>query len=737
MTSQTRQGSGHDWDDARKAALFADIVSLKLSIDEAAALHGLRVDVIQEWLRLFRRSALVAFDERLKKTLIDQGANADALTAAEFTGHVEDVSIADLVQTIEIAGKDAVITVTHEGTDSRMWCSAGAIIDAESGRLSGEAAVYRILSFERGRMVADLRPEQRARTIYAATHRLLIEAIRRKDESAQLERKLGNVNRLYRLGERSTSSRVRVSTDELSILRLFDGPRRLREVLAQSHIGDLETLTALMRLVEDGYLVENDAAPQPPRLASDVRTQRGAAPVMLQTERLEPSRRREMMADSERKESARRSEAPTRPDASLRPEATARTVTARPLEGALAHGEVAVRKEAPSRAPPRPARRSQAPAQATSPGREAIPGHEHPTPARGEASVRDEASVRGEASLRGEAPVGGEAPVDGDAPARGEATARSEASTLPPLSKRVPVAAVGEAPKAAEPASEDARRSEPIEGADAAPSFVPLTLSERPRRLASRWLLVGLAAALLTPAAFWVGETLSNLRAGRRPHAAADGVESRTAALDVAPTFSLSTRVEPATAEMWLDRHPVATGELAIVLPKDGSTHELRVAAPGHIPVTLLFADVPPPKLIRLEALPGAGAPSEGSGALSAAEPARAARAVGAASSAAPAIDAAPSNGARRDADGLGEGGADEATPREAGAAPAPAKVPTRATRAATRVSAAARKRRASAASLGADTTPSAAARVIAPAPPPSPHVQIIDESAPKVRVIE
>jgi len=55
VTQQTRQGSGCDWDDARKAALFADIVSLKLSIDEAAALHGLRVDVIQEWLRQFRR----------------------------------------------------------------------------------------------------------------------------------------------------------------------------------------------------------------------------------------------------------------------------------------------------------------------------------------------------------------------------------------------------------------------------------------------------------------------------------------------------------------------------------------------------------------------------------------------------------------------------------------------------------------------------------------------------------
>ena len=61
MTAHTR-GSGHDWDDARKAALFARIVGLELSIEEAAKLHGLRVDVIQEWLRMFRRSALLAFD---------------------------------------------------------------------------------------------------------------------------------------------------------------------------------------------------------------------------------------------------------------------------------------------------------------------------------------------------------------------------------------------------------------------------------------------------------------------------------------------------------------------------------------------------------------------------------------------------------------------------------------------------------------------------------------------------
>jgi hypothetical protein len=68
--------------------------------------------------------------------------------------------------------------------------------------------------------------------------------------------------------------------------------------------------------------------------------------------------------------------------------------------------------------------------------------------------------------------------------------------------------------------------------------------------------------------------------------------------------FSVSTAVTPAHASIWLDRHPVAEGRLEILLPRDGTTHELRVAAEGFIPITLLFADVPPPRLIQLEPLP-------------------------------------------------------------------------------------------------------------------------------------
>ncbi len=249
-------GARQDWDDGRKAALVAQIVNAQLSIRDACERHGLSSEQVQEWLRLFRRSALLAFDERLTQTLVNQGANADDFSAAHFSGTLDDISIADLIQTIQMAGKDAVITVSNEEGDSRIWCSEGAITDAESGRLTAASAVYRILNFERGQVIADLRSAPRVRAVQASTHGLLLEAARRKDESVALRASLGNQQRIFRLAERATTTRTRVSPPQLALLRLFDGQRSLREILAESDLGDLETLTTLLQLVEGGYLVD-------------------------------------------------------------------------------------------------------------------------------------------------------------------------------------------------------------------------------------------------------------------------------------------------------------------------------------------------------------------------------------------------------------------------------------------------------------------------------------------------
>jgi transposase-like protein len=192
MMSQELPRPGDGWDEARRSAIVSEIAAGQLSVEGACRRYGLGADEIQEWLREFRRSALLAFDQRLQQTLLRQGADPVALAPAEFTGTLQDLSVADLVQSLQISGKSGVIVVIHEGQESRIWCSQGTLVDADSGRLGGEAALYRILSLEQGRVRAELRAVARQRTIHASTPSLLLEAAYRKDKSARLWRKLGD-----------------------------------------------------------------------------------------------------------------------------------------------------------------------------------------------------------------------------------------------------------------------------------------------------------------------------------------------------------------------------------------------------------------------------------------------------------------------------------------------------------------------------------------------------------------
>jgi len=261
------------WGDARAWELLAQVVDGKLSVQAACERHRMRNEDVQEWLRGFHRSALIAFDDQLRRALIRQGATPEALGGPELSVSLADVSIVDWIQAIQLFAKHAVITVMHEASESRLWCSKGVLIDAESGRLRGEAAVYRIVGLERGQVVTELRAVRRERTIRTSTQALLLEAARRKDEVAMLRRRLGDLGRFFQSVETSAINRS-LNTVEAALLRMFGVPRRLSDVLDESDLGDVETLAALESLMRSAHLVEArtpepEPAPAPQAAAAD------------------------------------------------------------------------------------------------------------------------------------------------------------------------------------------------------------------------------------------------------------------------------------------------------------------------------------------------------------------------------------------------------------------------------------------------------------------------------------
>jgi len=240
--------------DEQKSALVERIIRGELSPEQAQQRHGLTRAQLKEWVRIYRREARRAFDDRVKSVLSTQGLDMDELSGAEFSGNVEDMSVAELLQTIQLGGKDAEIRIEQGPRLSHLWCVGGDVIDAETAELRGAPAAYRMLGYQLGRIHADFSPVERPRRIHLSTAALLMEGARRFDECREMRDKIGEMHAVFVPSDRSLAPDVQATPQQFAVLRLFDGFRNLDEVVAVSPVADLETLTCILALRDGGLL---------------------------------------------------------------------------------------------------------------------------------------------------------------------------------------------------------------------------------------------------------------------------------------------------------------------------------------------------------------------------------------------------------------------------------------------------------------------------------------------------
>lgn len=249
-----------------RAAIVQDVVSGSLTVREVCERHELSTQCVVDWVTEFRRASLDAFDTRLRETLEHQGISAPLdIAAPHFVVARGELALPDLIQIMALGRRSGVITVAHDGLESRLWCVDGEVIDAESGKLLGLAAVYRVLAVEQGRIstsfIADIDRPTRVR---AATMELLLEGARRADECNAAKRALGPD--CHRLASALPPHDVELSAAERAVLNAFATPTTIAEVLRESTIGDLETLSLIQALRSRGQIVPDPSLHRSPTL---------------------------------------------------------------------------------------------------------------------------------------------------------------------------------------------------------------------------------------------------------------------------------------------------------------------------------------------------------------------------------------------------------------------------------------------------------------------------------------
>jgi len=174
-----------------------------------------------------------------------------------FAGSLEDMSVVDLLQTIEVSRKSGVARITDGGKRAaNVFFRDGKLVDAELGKLRGEEAVYRALLWSSGNFEVEFKAVDHPDIIPTSTQGLLMEGMRRVDEWGRLSEQLPSLDVIFDVDHSTLVERLTEIPDELNaILRLLDGRRTLMEIIDDSPFDDLSTLSVVSKLYFEGLLV--------------------------------------------------------------------------------------------------------------------------------------------------------------------------------------------------------------------------------------------------------------------------------------------------------------------------------------------------------------------------------------------------------------------------------------------------------------------------------------------------
>lgn len=173
----------------------------------------------------------------------------------KFTGRLADMAVVDLLQTIEISRKSGVISFMTALGDATVWFRDGSVIDAQMGRLQGEAAIYRLLSLGDGEFELEFKAINRGQQIHSNTQALLMEGMRRVDEWGRLLEQLPPLDAVLVVEAAAYAERRdNLGPDHSAVLKRFDGRRNILEVVDDSGIDDLDALGAISQFFFEGLL---------------------------------------------------------------------------------------------------------------------------------------------------------------------------------------------------------------------------------------------------------------------------------------------------------------------------------------------------------------------------------------------------------------------------------------------------------------------------------------------------
>jgi len=191
----------------------------------------------------------VARVESLIREAERRAATPDRQTRG-FSGSLSEMSLVDLLQTLEVGNKTAVVRLRHASKEGSVFITDGQVVDALLDDLETRRALLRMFTWREGTFQVEIRPHERSRAFTAATRDLISEGMTRLHRWEQLSNQLPPLQSVVNLN--GEAGKAKISEEENGLLQLVrqNGAKRIIDLVEESQYDDLRALTVIKNLYE-------------------------------------------------------------------------------------------------------------------------------------------------------------------------------------------------------------------------------------------------------------------------------------------------------------------------------------------------------------------------------------------------------------------------------------------------------------------------------------------------------
>ncbi|HPG38661.1 MAG TPA: response regulator [bacterium] len=199
---------------------------------------------------------LVARVNMLLSRIERKSAEASILKK-KFSGKLQDINLFDLVKVFGIEKKTGILTLLNEnGFTGQIFFEDGNIISANTLSLKGEEAVFKMMTWNKGRFsmhFCDIDVIDETRVSNLA---ILLQGAMRMEQRENLLKKLPSLEVVITTTPNFNKiiSKHDLNSDLQYFLELFDGKRTLGEIIQASKDDEIKTLKKILQLNQLGFL---------------------------------------------------------------------------------------------------------------------------------------------------------------------------------------------------------------------------------------------------------------------------------------------------------------------------------------------------------------------------------------------------------------------------------------------------------------------------------------------------